>query len=180
MARPSIQEARRPWLMMNSPREWPQPPTSFWETMRLSTLMGQHPSPAFAPSRPTAWEAWVQRQNHAPSSISATSRTQRVRARMNYEITHRHTVMSLVIRWLSSATPRKAKFGAKTKSCMANEPPIMIQRTVSLHLETCAFEEAGSLSAPCPTSSGLNHTALRTRFHGDRSHQLFINSSNRI
>jgi hypothetical protein len=40
MARSSIQDARGPWLMTNSPRECPQPAMSFWETMRLSALMG--------------------------------------------------------------------------------------------------------------------------------------------
>jgi hypothetical protein len=59
MARPFVQEARRPWLMTNSPREWPQLATSFQETTRLSAQMGQRPSPATAPSRPTTREAWV-------------------------------------------------------------------------------------------------------------------------
>ena len=61
MAKSSTLEAESPWFMTNSHREWPQSATSFWETTRLPTPMGQCPSLALTPSRSTVWEIWVRR-----------------------------------------------------------------------------------------------------------------------
>jgi hypothetical protein len=59
IAKSFAQEARSPWLVTKSSREWPQSATSFRDTTRLSAPMGQHPSPAPTLARPTMWETWV-------------------------------------------------------------------------------------------------------------------------
>jgi hypothetical protein len=51
----------------------------------------------------------------------------RVRARVNNETTHRHAALSLLIRWLPSAMPRKAKPEARTRTYTIDEPPAMFQ-----------------------------------------------------
>jgi hypothetical protein len=61
---------------------------------------------------------------------------------------------------------------------MMDKPFVTPQRTVRFHLEAHATKKVGSLSAPRATLSGPNHIALRTCFPNDRSHHLFVKSSN--
>jgi hypothetical protein len=141
--------------------------------------MGRHLSLAPTPSRQTAWEAWIRRWNHTPLSASTTNGTQCVRARMSNEIIHYRMTTSQVIRWQPDATLCIVKPGTRTQSCTANKSFITSHWAVSHHSEARVSEGADSLSAPCATLSGPNHVALRACIHSNRSHQLFIKSSNR-
>ena len=78
---------------------------------------------------------------------------------MNDEITYHHAMSLSINRWLPSGMPYKAKTRTETRSCTADKPSIMSQRTISLPLKARASKEVGSLSAPNAALSGLNRMA---------------------
>lgn len=86
---------------------------------------------------------------------------------MNDETTRYHAASSLEIKPLVGTTPRRVRPRARIRPCMASQLHDTLWRTASLRLEACAFEKAGSASAPRTAMSGTNRVALKARFHSD-------------